>query len=356
MKDLFKKIIDNLPQPLKEGEIVEGKVIDIGRSSVFLDLSPYGTGVIYGSELLGSNDNFKKLKRGDKISAKVICVDNEDGLIELSLKEIAEKSSWEKIERIKENDETIKVKILGANRGGLLTKLFNIPAFIPSSQLDPENYPKLKNPDPNKILKELQKFVGKEMEVKILSFSPRTGKLILTEKEDSSKIVEEYRVGDVVDGEITGIVDFGAFVKFWKEGTKKEKEAEGLIHISELDWQLIDDPSKVLKVGQRVKAKIIAINEGKVFLSLKALKEDPWKDIDKKLKKGDTLEGKVVKIKPYGAFIEIKPGIYGLCHISEFGSIEKLEEVLKEGKKYKFRISSLLPETHKMTLEPLEIK
>jgi len=349
MRKNFKEIIDELPQPLKEGDTVEGKVIEIGRSSVFLDLSPYGTGVIYGSELLGTEEGLKKLKIGEKTSAKVIDVDNEEGFIEISLKEVIEKSAWERIEKLKENDETIKVKILGANRGGLLTKLFNIPAFIPSSQLNPENYPKLKNPDPAKILKELQKFIGKELEVRILSFSPNTGKLILSEKENISRVIEDYKIGDVVEGEITGIVDFGAFVNFWKN-EKKEKEAEGLIHLSEIDWQLTDDPAKVLKVGQKVKAKIVNIENGKVFLSLKALKEDPWKNIREKYKKGDIIEGRVVKIKPYGAFVEIIPGVYGLCHISEFGSLEEMEKNLKEGEKYKFKVTSFLPETHKMNL------
>ncbi len=354
MNNDFKDIIDKIPQPLKEGDTAEGKIIGVGRSSIFLDLSPFGTGIVYGREFISVKDNVKKLKKGEKLRAKVVSPDNEDGFIELSLREAAEQSAWKEIEKIKNNDVPVKVKIIGANRGGLLTKLFNIPAFIPSSQLNPENYPKIKNPDSSKILRELQKLVGKELEVKVLDFYPKTGKLILSEKEGASQLTERilknYRVGDIVEGEVTALMDFGAFVKFWKKPKKKNEEMEGLIHISEIDWQIVTDPSQILKVGQKLKAKIIDIDKGKVYLSLKALKENPWRKIEGKYKRGDIIKGEVKRIRPYGAFIEVEPGIYGLCHISEFGSSEKIKEEIEEGKNYKFKITSFLPQENKMTL------
>ena len=152
-------------------------------------------------------------------------------------------------------------------------------------------------------------------------------------------------MGDVVKGEITGITNFGVFMKFGKENL------EGLIHISELDWQLINDPAEIVEAGEKVKAKIISILDDKVSLSLRALKEDPWKDIEKKYKKGDVIKGKVTKFNPYGAFIEISPKIQGLCHISEFGTKSKMEEALKIDKTYNFQILSIDPAEHRMSLK-----
>jgi len=197
-------------------------------------------------------------------------------------------------------------------------------------------------------LRELQKFIGQTLEVKIFDLDLRTGKLILSEKvkeaEKIREILKNYKVGDVVKGEITGVVDFGAFMKFGEN-------LEGLIHISELDWQLIEDPSEVVKVGEKFKAKIIEISGEKVSLSLKALKEDPWLDIEKRYKKGDIVSGKVTKFNPFGAFVQITPEIQGLIHISEFGTRSKMEEKLKIGKKYNFQILEIRPEEHKMSLK-----
>lgn len=350
-KIALQKIGDTI-KPIKEGDTVEGKIIGLKKGALFLDLSPFGTGVIKGKEFLETRNELKKKNIGEKITAKVINLENKEGYIELSLREASQEIGWEKLKKIKENDETIVVKISGANKGGLLTNVFGIPAFLPSSQLSSKNYPKVPEGNPNRILKELQKFIGKELEVKILDLSPREKKLILSEKafftETSKESLKKYKVGDIVEGEITAVLDFGAFVRFWKE--KKKDEMEGLIHISELDWQIIEHPSQIVKVGEKVKAKIISIENEKVFLSLKALKENPWEKIEKEYKKGDIIEGKVEKIKPFGAFVKIKDKIYGLCHICEFKNLEELKSKLKIGKKYKFRIISLFPKEYKITL------
>jgi len=241
------------------------------------------------------------------------------------------------------------VKILGANKGGLLAEISGIPAFLPVSQLAAGHYPRVVDADKSKILRELQKLVGQELEVKIFDLSPKEEKLILSEKAKETKKIKEilknYKVGEVVEGQIIDITDFGAFINFGKENLV------GLIHISELDWQLIENPSQVVKVGQIVKVKIINISDDKVSLSLKALKKDPWKDIEKKYKKGDIVKGKVTKFNPFGAFVQISLKIQGLIHISEFRSQEKMAEVLEIGKKYDFKILSLDPREHKMSLK-----
>ena len=352
----------NLISPVKLGELVEGKVINQESGSLFVDLGPQGTGVIRGKEFIEAREQIKNLAPGEKIFAKVIDLENEQGYIELSLKDAQKEAIWKELEKKKEEKETLKVKILGANKGGLLATIKRISAFLPVSQLSSQHYPKVEDGDPQKILKALQKFIGKEIEVSILSLDSKQNQIILSErlreKEKKKEILKNYKVGDIVEGEITGICDFGAFLRFPVLAKSKkttpppapEETLEGLIHISELDWQLVENPAEVVKVGQKVKAKILQITGEKVFLSLKALKENPWQEIEKKIKKGDIIKGKVKKLNPYGAFVELSPKIQGLCHISEFGSIKKMEEELKVNKKYDFKVLMIDPKEYKITL------
>lgn len=347
MKDLLEQ--NNLVKPAQVGKIVEGKIVGKARSAVFLDLGPIGTGIIYGKEFQEAKEEIKSLKMGDSLFVKIIDLENEQGYIELSLNQASDKITWEKIKQLKDKNEKLNVKILGANKGGLLAEVFGVPAFLPVSQLLAEHYPRVEKGDAAKIVRELQKFVGQDLEVKIFDLDSRQGKLILSEKakedEKIKEILKNYKVEDVVEGEITGITDFGVFIRFGEENL------EGLIHISELDWQMIEDPADVVKLGQKVKAKIISITDNKVSLSLKALKQDPWQDFEKEYKKGDTLEGKVTKFNPYGAFVQINSKIQGLCHISEFGTKTKMEETLKIGEKYKFQILSIDSKEHRMSLK-----
>ena len=351
----------NKLRPLRVDEIVQGKVIDSGKATVYLDLGAWGTGIIYGKEFYEAKDKLKTLNIGDTAFVKVVDLENEDGYIELSLTKAGRELAWEQLREKKEKDELIKVKILGANKGGLLSKVYEIPAFLPVSQLSQANYPKVEGGDSQKILKSLQKFIGKELEVKVFDFDSKEEKLILSEKaKDNAKlkdIIRNYKKGDVVDAEITGIVNFGAFVKIPINPSEDNKEIdnlEGLIHISELDWQLIEDPSEIVKVGQKVKAQIIDITDNKISLSLKALKEDPWKNIEEKFQKGSVVEGKITKFNPFGAFVQLADKIQGLCHVSEFGSQAKMEESLEINKKYQFKILLIDPKEHRLTLKLAE--
>ncbi|MBU4466831.1 S1 RNA-binding domain-containing protein, partial [Patescibacteria group bacterium] len=256
---------------------------------------------------------------------------------------------WIRLKEKKDSGENILVKVLGANKGGLLATTLGVNAFLPVSQLSSANYPRVEDGDTNKILRELQKFVGQEMEVKILDIDPKEEKLILSEKiketEKIKEVLKNYQVGDVVDGEVTGVVDFGAFIKFGSENL------EGLVHISELDWQLIENPANIVKVGDNVKLKIIDITNGKVSLSIRALKEDPWKGIEDSYDKGKIVKGKVTKFNPFGAFIEVAPKVQGLCHISEFGSKQKMEELLKVDSEYSFEVLLLDIKEHRLLLK-----
>jgi len=347
MKDLLEK--NDLMKPPKIGEIIEGKIIGFGRSAVFIDLGFLGAGIIYGREFFEGKEILKKLKIGDKILTKIIDLENEKGYIELSIAQAGKDLAWQQLAQKKEEGEILKVKILDANKGGLLAEVSGVSAFLPVSQLSSEHYPRVEGGDQEKISKELKKFVGQELEVKIFDLSPSEGKLILSERaketEKIKEILKNYKVGDVVEGEITAILDFGAFLKFGKENL------EGLIHISELDWKLIEDPMEIVKVGEKVKAKIIKIADDKVFLSLKALKPNPWEIFAKEHQKGEIISGEVVKLNPFGAFVKIEEKIQGLCHISEFGSLEKMEETLEIGKKYDFEILEIQPREHRLTLK-----
>jgi small subunit ribosomal protein S1 len=353
------EIKDDLLKPPKIGDIVEGKIIGFGRSTVFLDLGSIGTGIIYGREFQEGKEILKKMKIGDKLLAKIIDLENEEGYLELSMAQAGKELSWQQLIQEREQGEILKVKILEANKGGLLAELSGIPAFLPVSQLSSEHYPRVEGGDQEKILKELKKFIGQELEVKIFDISPKERKLILSEKaketEKIKEILKNYKVEDIVEGEVTAVLDFGAFVRFPlpslpKVSVEEGFTIEGLIHISELDWQLIEDPSKVVKVGEKVQAKIVKISEDKVFLSLKALKPNPWEIFVKKHKIGEIISGEVIKFNPFGAFVKIDEKIQGLCHISEFGSIQKMGEKIEIGKKYDFEILEIQPTEHRLIL------
>ena len=283
------------------------------------------------------------------VSAKIVDFENEEGLRELSLSAAGKESNWQKLERMRDEKELITVEIKAANRGGLMVEKEGIEGFLPVSQLAPNHYPRVEGGDKEKILRELQKFVNKNLEVRVLDVDQRQNKFIVSEKageeEAIKKLLEKYKVGDMVEGEITGIVDFGAFIKL-------DPLIEGLIHISELDWELVEHPQDVVSIGDKIKAKIIDITQdGRLSLSLKALKDDPWKDAAEKYAKGTTLKGTVSKLNSYGALVKIADGIQGLVHISEFASEDEMKEKLQEKKQYKFEIMQVTPEERRITLK-----
>lgn len=343
-------------QVLKIGELVEGVVLQKQGARIFIDLGAFGTGVIYGREYYEAQDLVRGLKEGDKISAKVVEMQNEDGYAELSLKEAGQEMVWDEFSKLKTSGQAITVKISKVNSGGLMAQVKGVPAFMPVSQLSMKNYPRVEGGDKTKILQELNKFVGKDMAVKVIDANQREEKLIISERgiEDEAlkDIMSGFHIGDVVEGEVSGVVDFGAFVKIAlpPEKAGAMPYIEGLVHISELDWQLIEDPKQVIKAGDKIQAKIIGIEGDKISLSIKALKKDPWENIEETYKIGETLKGKVVKLNPFGAFVKLDDNIQGLCHLSEFKSEEEMKEKLEVGKTYQFHIQLINKEEHKMAL------
>ena len=246
-----------------------------------------------------------------------------------------------------ESSTPLTLKVLDVNKGGLIIEYKGVKGFLPVSQLSSKNYPRVPGGDKERIYEELKKFLGTELTVKIIDVNPIEEKLIFSEKSNESAKIQEklskYTVGDTIDGEVTGIVNFGAFVTF-------DEGLEGLVHISEIDWQLIENPGDVLKIGEKVKAKIIEIGGEKISLSLKALKEDPWTHVNEKFHKGDLIKGTVVKYNSFGAFVKLDAEIQGLLHISEFGTEAKMREDIKLNKEYEFKILSIDAREHRLAL------
>jgi len=341
------KLLNDTPPPPDVGDLVEGPVIDIEKSSVFIDLHPFGTGIIYGKEFLQASDILRKVNIGDNIAAKIVDKNtNKDGYIELSLKEARQALIWNEAEHAIANKTIFEALIKEANKGGLILEWQNIQGFLPASQLKSEHYPKVEDGDKDKILSELKKLVGTKLSVSIITVDPKDGKLIFSEKnpekKDVEKIINKYEVGDELEGEVTGIVDFGVFVKL-------EENLEGLVHISEIEWGLVDDPRALFSVGDKIKVKIIEIKNSKISLSIKALKENPWKEASKKYKKDDTVTGVIIKYNKHGALASIEEGVAGLIHISEFKDENELRKTLELGKTYKFKIIIFEPKEQKMT-------
>ncbi len=348
---VLKSVVDRSGSRPEVDSLIEGSVILVEKSSVYIDLAPFGAGIIYGREFINAKDIIKQLGIGDVIKAKVVETENEDGYIELSLKEAKQALIWSEAEKAIKAKTVMALEIKDANKGGLILDWQGIQGFLPASQLKAEHYPRVLDSDKDKILKELKKLVGQQISVMIISTLPKEGKLIFSEKdnnpEEKKEVLSKYAVGDVLECTVAGLVDFGVFLKL-------EDGLEGLVHISELDWGLVEDPRTMFKVGEKVNAKVIEIKGGKVSLSIKALKENPWKEFEGKLKKGDIIEGVVIKYNKHGALVSIKEGVAGLVHNSTFESEIKLREKLQLGQNYNFQITLFEPKDQKMTFVYLE--
>jgi small subunit ribosomal protein S1 len=342
------------------GDVLEGVVIDITSNSLLLDLGALGTGIVLGKEI---KDGLAvgKVKKGDKVGATLIDLENEEGYIELSIREASYERAWDDLESKRDAMGAVMTKVLDANKGGLMVEVNGITGFVPVSQLSSEHYPRVEDGDKNKILELLKKLVGKEMLVRILDADRETEKLIVSERAASSEkekeVISQLQAGDVIEGEVSGVVDFGAFIKFLppaKMASDRESDKlEGLVHISELAWQLIDDPRTIVKTGDKVKAKIIGIDDTRISLSMKALAKDPWSEIAEKYKVGDIVSGKIDKINPFGAFVYLDKDIHGLAHVSEFQEVypgKKMDEILRAGEAYDWKILSIEPKDHRMGL------
>jgi small subunit ribosomal protein S1 len=347
--ELMDKLVRQSPIPkIDSEELIEGPVLAKDKQAIYIDLSPFGTGLIFGREYLNARDIIKKVKIGDIVTAKIVEWEGEDGYIELSLKEAKQALVWNEAEKSTKNKEVFELVVKDANKGGLLVNWNGMDGFVPASQLKPEHYPRVPDGDKDEILEELQKLVGHRLRLSIIGANQKENKLIFSEKTlnqgAKKEIIGKYELGDIITGKITGAVDFGIFVEI-------EEGLEGLIHISEISWNLVEDPKKMFEVGNEIKAKIIEIKDDKISLSIKALTNNPWEEAKKKYKKGDQVSGVVIKHNKHGALISIEEGVAGLVHISEFKDEMDLRQKLELGKTYNdFVINLFEPQDQKMTL------
>ena len=356
MEEKSNKIMEELlnKEPFVEiakvGDLIDAIVVSVGTNEVYVDVPGVTGGLIRGKELVDVSGEFSKIKPGDKVSATVLDLENEKGLLELSFRSAGQQKMWAKLNELKENKEIIEVKITEANKGGLMATYNNfIDGFLPVSQLSKEHYPRVEGGNKAKILEKLRMLIGQKISVNILNVDEKEEKVIFSEKEvyiqSKKDELNKYNIGNEVECTITGVVDFGVFVEFGDE-------LEGLIHISELAWQRIDHPKDLFKVGQKIKAQIIGIEGNRVTLSSKKLVEDPWKKAAEKYMVGNVVKGKVLKIDKFGVFVELDKDIHGLAHISELSAdkVEKVEDLVKIGETYEFKILSIEPEDHRLGL------
>src|SRR4029079_7025170 len=250
--------------------------------------------------------------------------------------------------RIFDEQEIVDVSPYDANRGGLLVELESIRGFLPVSQLAAGHYPRVSGAEQDEILQQLNSLVGKPIRVRVLDVSRKDNKLIFSEKEavkdDMQARFAELKVGDAVEGVVTGVIDFGAFVNV--------QGIEGLIHISEISWERVEDPRDYVKVGENVKAKIIAIDKDRLSLSLKQMTEDPWLKEVKAFSKGEIVEGKITRITPFGAFVQLSPSVEALVHVSEMSDDDSIdpEKLFQLNEKKQFKVLDIDTDARKIAL------
>jgi small subunit ribosomal protein S1 len=337
-------------QELKAGDVIEGTITTVHKHEVWVDLGAQGVGVVMRREI----GHGQKLEPGETVVISVVDPELDEGHALLSMKRAAKDRGWDELQRLFDDQEIIEVSPYDANRGGLLVELEGIRGFLPVSQLAADHYPRVSGADKDEILQKLNALVGKPLRVRILDVSRKDNKLIFSEKEavkdDMQARFAELKVGDVVEGVVTGVIDFGAFVNV--------SGIEGLIHISEISWERVEDPRDYVKTGETLKAKIIAIDKDRLSLSLKQMSEDPWLGEVKAFKKGDVVEGKVTRITPFGAFVQLSPAVEALVHVSEMGNDESAdpEKIFKLNEKKQFKILDIDTENRKIALSLKDTK
>jgi len=335
---------------LKVGDVIEGTITSVRKHEVWLDLGANGVGVVMRREI----GHGQKLEEGIKVTTSVVDPEMEEGYALLSMKRAVKDRGWDELQRVFEGQEIIEISPYDANRGGLLVELEGIRGFLPVSQLAAGHYPRVSGADKDEILQKLNALVGQVLRVRVLDVSRKDNKLIFSEKEaikdDMQSRFSELKVGDEVDGVVTGVIDFGAFVNV--DGI------EGLVHISEISWERVEDPREYVKNGQTIKAKIIAIDKDRLSLSMKQMNEDPWLQEVKAFKKGAIVEGKITRITPFGAFVQLSSAVEALVHVSEMSNEEGVdpEKIFQLNEKKQFKVIDIDTEARKIALSLKDTK
>ncbi|MBT3835555.1 S1 RNA-binding domain-containing protein [Candidatus Peribacteria bacterium] len=330
----------------KPGEVLDGEVVFKGKNKLLLDISGSATGIISGRELRDSFHTFQELSVGAEVTAMVLEEENDEGMIVMSLRRVSQQKAWDKFYKLIDDDGTMSFVPQEANKGGLLANIDGIRTFLPVSQLSPVNYPRVT--DKSEIMNRLGKFIGQEFFVKIIMTDEDAGKIVVSEREAMSehraKSLEGLKTGDEREGAVSGIVNFGIFVTF--DGL------EGLVHISEIAWGHVKNPSEFVRVGDRVKVKVIGMEGEKLSLSIKQLTKDPWEAVAERYPVGKRVQGTITRLTDYGAFVKLENEINGLVHLSEIthAKIADASDVLKIGQKIDVQVINIEPDERRIGL------
>lgn len=316
MEQLLQQTGYHLSAP-KRGDVLKGLVTEVNKRMVLVDIGAKTEGIVVDKEMEAASDLVSRLSVGDEIEVFVKHPENDQGQIVLSLRQAAEDSRWGAFSEWMETEKPIDVKGLEVNKGGLIVQVDTTRGFVPSSQFSQE------------YLGKMDELVGKTFRAKVIEVDREQNRLILSEKAVSEaeelakkdEAIKNVTIGDDLEGVVSGIMPFGVFVTVSVPLAEKETtgKVEGLIHISEISWEKVEDPNSFYSVGDKVRVRVIGIEEatGKLNLSIKRLHQDPWMEIDKRYAVGTKHDGKVVRLAPFGVFVNFEPGIDGLIHISK---------------------------------------
>ncbi len=336
---------------LSRGDIVEGEVVDINNGVVIVDVGFKSEGIIAGRELKSDTLDWTQLKVGDKVLVYVVKPEDDKGQLVLSIRRTQQASAWLSLENAKKNNEVVDAVVVESNNGGLIVEIGKgIRGFIPTSQLDAtrvyaNGVRQVGKDISSKVQKRLNSLIGEGIKTRIIELDREKNRIILSEKmvtqardlEKRAATLKKVKEGDVLEGTVSGITPFGIFVN--------AQGLEGLVHLSELSWDKVEDIGAIYTVGNSVKVVVIGLSDGgkRVAYSVKRLQQDPWSQAISKFKIGDVVDGVVQKVVPYGAFIRIGEGLNGLIHISELSDklVKNPEDIVKVGQEVKVKILSI---------------
>lgn len=327
------------------GQKIKGEIVEKRSNALVIDIGGKSEGLVADKAFNEAKDFIDKLKVGDKVTTKVIVPETKEGRILLSLRQAANEAAWEKMEEAKKKATPIQVTAVGVNPSGVLAEVEGITGFVPRSQLGKD------------ISKKLDQIEGKSFKVAVIEVDRNENRLVfseraISEKEDielMSKAIDQIEEGEVFKGEVTTIVNFGAFVEIKVEVGKKKVPVEGLVHISELSWEKVEKTEDVLSVGDEVEVKAIGVDDGKLALSMKQAEKDPWKEAEDKYESDTKVSGKVVKTSDFGVFVQVEPGIEGLIHITKIPPDKKY----KKGDEIEAYVEEVDQKERKLSLRPM---
>ena len=325
---LFEELFKESPEIKypKQGEVISGTIIKIEKKNILVNVNNQFTGLVVNKEV-GNTVDPSTLESGQEIDVMVLWDSVERGLLILSLKRANQIKNLSNLAKYNESSEVINVRPTEANKWGLLVDIDGLKWFIPVSQLTPLHYPRVEWADPEKILEHLNGLIGRDFKVRVINVDEDGKKIIFSEKaameENREKALGDLKEGATVEWVVSGILSYGLFVTF--DGL------EGLVHVSEIDWGHVNDPSKFAKVWMKVKVKVIGLDSEKISLSIKRLKPNPWDILASKYKLGDSIVAPISRISKFGAFMDLEGGIQGLIHLSEIshGVVKDIRDYVK---------------------------